>query len=42
MLEGWVAAGEEASQVAVDTALGLVPVFDEDGVIADCIALAGH
>ena len=42
MLESRVATGEEAGQVAVDTTLGLIPVFDENGVIANCMVLAGR
>jgi hypothetical protein len=36
VLERGVSAGEEAAEVAVDTARGLSPVLDKDGVIADC------
>jgi hypothetical protein len=36
VLERGVSAGEEAAEVAVDTARRLGPVLDKDGVIADC------
>jgi len=36
VLEGRVAACDEAVEVAVDAAVGLAPVLDEDGVVADC------
>jgi len=36
MLEGGIAACDEAVEVAVDAAVGLAPVLDEDGVVADC------
>jgi hypothetical protein len=35
VLEGRVPTGEEAAEVAVDTASGFRPVLDEDGVVAD-------
>ena len=36
VLERRVAAGQEAREVAVDAAVGLRPVLDEDGVVAHC------
>lgn len=36
MLESRVAACDEAVEVAVDATVGLAPVLDEDGVVADC------
>ena len=36
MLEGRIAACDEAIEVAMDAAVGLAPVLDEDGVVADC------
>lgn len=35
MLESRVAACDEAVEVAVDATVGLAPVLDEDGVVAD-------
>ena len=37
MLEGRIATCDEAVEVGVDAAVGLAPVLDEDGVVADCI-----
>jgi len=36
MLKGRIAACDEAVEVAVNAAVGLAPVLDEDGVVADC------
>ena len=39
VLEGRVAGFQEAGEVAVDAARGLVPGGEEEGVVADCINL---